>query len=158
MAKSTKGIARAHALRAIAVGMAGLGLAACSAADFISPAPTNRVGAGVEVQTNEPMEPTRARVEPDYIPTTDELIGIGEGEAVGYFGEPSLRRIDQDAQIWQYGAEACVLFLFFYPDTDETPRVSYVTSSGPRNGEDSPGDQACVDAVTRDAANTMPMS
>ena len=131
-----------------------LAFAACDAANMPSPIPANRVGTSVSTPTNTIESVTAApQVEPDYIPRTEELIGLGEAETEGYFGEPSLRRTDQGAQIWQYQADECVLFLFFYPDEDETPRVSYVTSSGARAGQASPGDQACVDAVTRLAVN-----
>jgi len=151
MAKSTNGITKALVIVAAAV----LGLAACESVNVISPSPENRVGSEVEVRTNEPR-PMRRIIEPAFIPRAEDLLGLGEAEAEEFFGVPSLRRIDQGAQVWQFQTDSCVLFLFFYPDESETPRVSYVTSTGAHNGEDSPGDQACVDAVTRAAANAAP--
>jgi len=118
------------------------------------PFPQNRVGTSVSTPTNT-VESVGARevVEPEYIPRAEDLIGIDEPSAEELFGPPSLRRVDQGAQIWQYRTVQCVLFLFFYADEEEVARVSYVTSSGARSGQVSPGDQACVEVVTRAAAN-----
>jgi len=149
MGKSTASGIRLIALAAM------MSLGACDSAQILNPFPENRLGTGVNLATNAPpMEHTL--VEPNYIPSTEELLGLGEGDAQEYFGEPSLRRADQDAQIWQYQTDACVLFLFFYPDEEGAARIAYVTSSSTQSGGVSPGDQACVDAVTRHAANTGP--
>jgi hypothetical protein len=152
MGKGTRTMARALAVAAL-----GLCLAACSAADFMNPVPTNRVGTEVDMRANERQQTSRPQVEPEYIPRAEELVGVDEATARRYFGEPSLLRVDQGSQIWQYGAETCVLFLFLYPDTDDISRISYVTSSGVEAGVPTPGDQACIDAVTRMAANAGPM-
>lgn len=145
----------AHGIRAFATLALVLALVGCGAMDVPMPSfPQNRAGTEARAPANTIIVPTsRPRLEPDYIPRVEELVGLGEAEAEGYFGAPGLRRVDQDAQIWQYRTDACVLFLFFYPGEDGSPRVSYVTSSGAHNGETSPGDQPCVDAVTRDAVN-----
>jgi len=150
MAKSTNGITKA-----LVFAVAVLGLGACESVSIINPSPENRVGSEIEVRTNEPR-PMRRMVEPAFIPRAEDLVGLGEAEAAEFFGSPSLRRTDQGAQVWQYRTDACVLFLFFYPDASETARVSYVTSSGAHAEQESPGDQACVDAVTRAAANAAP--
>ena len=46
-----------------------------------------------------------------------------------------------------------MLFLFFYADEADVARVTYLTSSGVHLGQATPGDQPCVEAVTRAAAN-----
>ena len=148
MARSTAAHIRAMAMIGV------LALAGCDAGSLSMPFPQNRVGTNVSPPENTvDSVSAREQVEPDYIPSAEELVGADGADVEAVFGVPSLARVDQDAQVWQYRTEACVLFLFFYPDENQTARVSYVTSSGARAGVESPGDQACVEAVTRAAAN-----
>lgn len=53
------------------------------------------------------------------------LMRLTEAE-VGYlFGQPTQKRRDADAQIWQYKTEACVVDFYFYGQDDGRP-VSYI--------------------------------
>jgi len=92
-------------------------------------------------------------LEPSYIPSTDELVGASEARVRELIGSPSLVRAEQNSAVWQYRTNTCVLFVFFYPGNADALAVNYLTSSGARSGEVTPGDQACVEAVTRNAAN-----
>ncbi len=114
----------------------------------------NRMGTTISTPTNAPDNALAfVPVEPSYIPSTDELVGMDESDAQAILGTPALRRTETNGQVWQYRTDACVLFLFFYADEAAVARVSYLTSSGARAGQQTPGDQPCVDAVTRAAAN-----
>ncbi len=138
-----------------------LSLAACtttSLSDYIpryskAPAETQMGETVSAPRANLQASIAREHVEPDYIPSTNELMGTDAVQVESYFGSPSLRRAEQASEVWQYATDACVLFVFFYPDEAGETRVSYVTSSGSHQNQATPGDQACVEAVTRAAAN-----
>jgi hypothetical protein len=52
---------------------------------------------------------------------------MDQGELSDLLGKPSLRRGEQDAQVWQYGGASCVLHVFLYRDGANNPyRVAYV--------------------------------
>jgi len=146
----------ASGIRGLSVLGLALTLAACGAVDVPMPSfPQNRAGTEARAPANTIVAPTsRSQLEPAFIPRVEDLVGKSEEETEDLFGEADLRRVDQGAQVWQYQTNVCVLFLFFYPDDNDVAHVSYVTSSGAHTGEDGPGDQPCVDAVTRAAANT----
>jgi len=118
---------------------------------------TARDGMGQSVTTPNASRPRR-QVEPDYIPDTDELIGADAVALEGFLGAPSLRRAEQASEVWQYATDACVLFVFLYPNEAGEARVSYLTSSGVHQDQQTPGDQQCVEAVARMAANAVPVS
>lgn len=44
------------------------------------------------------------------------LIGMAGPDVPRYLGQPSLRRHEGAAEIWQYAAPDCVLYLFLYRD------------------------------------------
>jgi len=122
---------------------------------------SNTVGAGQsanaapDASVREQANVRQALIDPTHIPTTDELLTSNPEQVRGLIGAPSLTRAEETAEVWQYATDACVLFLFFYPDEAGDARVSYVTSSGVHQGQQTPGDQQCVAAVTHAAANGL---
>jgi hypothetical protein len=40
------------------------------------------------------------------------------------WGEPTLKRNDTGAELWQYGSSSCTLLVYLYPDTANTMTVS----------------------------------
>jgi len=142
-------------MRKLASCAAALLLAACETTSGPPPAPES--GSSVSMPSLMPENQVAAVappvIEPSYIPSTDELVGASEGRVRELVGAPTLVRAEQNSAIWQYRTNTCVLFLFFYPGNGDALAVNYLTSSGARSGEVTPGDQACVEAVTRAAAN-----
>ena len=111
----------------IAIGfLLSMALAGCetiSGFDISNPMPQNRVGRTVSTPTNMPQTTSApVPVEPSYIPSAEEIIGLDGAGAEGFFGVPSLRRVEQNGEVWQYQTDACVLFLFLY--TDEAGTLS----------------------------------
>lgn len=53
------------------------------------------------------------------------LIGMKEAEVPHYIGPPSIRRREPPAEIWQYTAPECLLYLFLYEEATG-PAVRHV--------------------------------
>ncbi|MEE8393419.1 MAG: hypothetical protein V3R66_03675 [Rhodospirillales bacterium] len=51
-------------------------------------------------------------------PGPDQLIGMAGGSLSTILGEPSFKRRDNPAEIWQYRGEDCVLDIFLYKEMD----------------------------------------
>ena len=60
------------------------------------------------------------------IPPVDVLKGKTSAEIKDIFGEPTLLRKDEPAEVWQYLTNHCALHLVFYPeDNSDILRVTY---------------------------------
>ena len=83
---------------------------------------------------------TMAAVSPALVrpPLKDvrELIGLGPTELQARLGDPTLRRRDAPAEIWQYRSALCVLDLFLYREGQAT-RVTNAELR-PRDGREIP--------------------
>ncbi len=148
--------------------MAVLALGACQstsgppAADE-SAMPQNRASEAtspINVPTNDPIStpqmaavPHRAPIEPSFIPTSEDLIGVDAIEAESMLGAATLKRTDHGSEMWQYRSDVCVLFVFLYPDDDGAMAVSYLTAGAAAAGGSVPDDDACIAAAVRAAAN-----
>ncbi|PHQ69302.1 MAG: hypothetical protein COB93_08385 [Sneathiella sp.] len=66
----------------------------------------------------EPTPPVAAVIKPRVLVEPTVVIGKSATEIRAAFGEPTLRRQDAPAEVWQYLATECALHLFFYPAAD----------------------------------------
>lgn len=99
-----------------------------------------------------------APIEPSYIPTSAELIGVEAARAETMLGAPALKRVDRGSELWQYPSAACVLFVFLYPNEAGDMAVNYLTASAAQAGGTVPEDDACIAAAVRAAANAARLS
>ncbi|MCP5367286.1 MAG: hypothetical protein H6906_07225 [Hyphomicrobiales bacterium] len=125
-------------------------LAACvaPARKQVSPAPAAPPPAQVARAAPRPETPPPA---PMPLPPADSLLGR-DGDAVArLLGDPSFRREDRPAEVWQFRGEACVLDLFLYPPAGGGPhRVAHYEARG--RGTDPaarPSAEDCFHALLR---------
>lgn len=145
---------------------AALALGACETTGTSSVAsPAGATSPNNAADTSVPPRPTPtasltrpAPIEPSYIPTSAELIGAQAARAETMLGAPALKRIDHGSELWQYPSEACVLFVFLYPNEAGDMAVNYLTASAAQAGGTVPEDDACIAAAVRAAANAARLS
>jgi hypothetical protein len=74
------------------------------------------------------LPPPEAASEAGPPATPGALIGFDRVRLQSALGQPSLKRVEAPAEIWQYTAQACVMDIYFY-EADKQPgifAVSYV--------------------------------
>ncbi len=68
---------------------------------------------------------------PDRVPAPRTLLGLEQHQVTALLGEPSFKRRDDPAQIWQYRDSTCVLDVFLYrPEGGGAYRVTHVEVRG----------------------------
>ncbi len=68
---------------------------------------------------------------PDRVPAPRTLLGREHHQVMALLGEPSFKRRDDPAQIWQYRDSICILDVFLYrPDGGGAYRVTHVEVRG----------------------------
>lgn len=64
-------------------------------------------------------QPPAASLPDVTAPSPEAVIGWHGAELYAALGQATLVRRDLGAEIWQYRTEACVLFVFLYPDGND---------------------------------------
>jgi hypothetical protein len=72
----------------------------------------------------------------------DQFTGLKSKDLVALLGEPSLRRRDPPAELWQYRGTGCVLELYLYRDGD-----AYRVVRAETRGRSLAGDDGCTAAM-----------
>ncbi len=68
---------------------------------------------------------------PDRVPAPRTLLGLEHHQVMALLGEPSFKRRDDPAQIWQYRDSTCILDVFLYrPKGGGAYRVTHVEVRG----------------------------
>lgn len=68
---------------------------------------------------------------PDRVPAPRTLLGLEHHQVTALLGEPSFKRRDDPAQIWQYRDSTCILDVFLYrPEGGGAYRVTHVEVRG----------------------------
>ncbi len=68
---------------------------------------------------------------PDRVPAPRTLLGLEHHQVAALLGEPSFKRRDDPAQIWQYRDSTCILDVFLYrPEGGGAYRVTHVEVRG----------------------------
>ena len=65
----------------------------------------------------------------DLAADPDRFRGLAEQDVIAFLGEPSFRRREKPAEIWQFYGQNCVLDLFLYDDAG-IKRVSHAELRG----------------------------
>lgn len=104
-------------MRAVAaiLTLALLGGCAAPAQKTPATAPAAAKPATAPQQAARPAPAAEPEAEPVVLPPPDSLLGRDAGEVAELLGDPSFRRRDKPAELWQFRGEACVLDLFLYP-------------------------------------------
>lgn len=106
-------------------------LGGCAAS---APGVSRTADGGPEI-ASAPAKPVRAAPIPEVeikAPKREELIGLDAEGLKKALGAATMVRRDLDTEIWQYRTEACVLFLFLYPDDAKAkkPAVRHMDARG----------------------------
>ena len=139
-----KAISRIFALTCLTL------LIACAGTEDISGVSSNANAPSAEAATPEiaRIPPPETDVPDVVAPAPEALIGFKPAQLSETFGTASLVRRDLGAEIWQYRARECVLFLFLYTKSaTESPDALSVHHIDVR-GRQSPTD--CVKAIVRE--------
>jgi hypothetical protein len=118
----------------LALALASL-LAAC--------APNQQSGGGPTVASSPRSETAMLPPRTGKL-TPETLKGLSAAQAESELGQPSFRRRDPPAEIWQYRVRACILDLFLYKEENGLTVAHYAvrTPSGTAIT-----DRACLDEV-----------
>lgn len=137
--------ARVWSGRLAAIFVAGF-LGACAAGgDATRPAPAS-APAPNDVAALPP--PTAAPSPPDPA----KFVGMKANEIAAMLGEPSFRRRDPPAEIWQYRSGSCVLDLFLYSDGQEKPTYAVTHAEARQRGSAARADADCLGRIVRERA------
>ncbi|NWG46960.1 MAG: hypothetical protein HXY25_10505 [Alphaproteobacteria bacterium] len=132
---------RARRLLALA-GALALGACASGEPDAVAPVPT-------------------VSLAPAEVPAAREVMGMAPARLRTTFGEPTVLRVEGEAQMWQYQTGGCVLFLFLYPGAEgrhEVTHLEYEPQSGSRPLSPEAGMAACLEAAVRARRPSAPVS
>lgn len=112
------------------------------------------IGAGggtqAEVQGSAPPPPAEsqlAMVAPSRQPGSGALAGQSADAMLSLWGEPSLKRKDLGAELWQYTSKSCTLLVYLYPNAAGAMTVSHAEAVP--GGTDEAALTACAKAAGR---------
>ena len=84
----------------------------------------SKSGDGNQATTAQPAAQTAARAG-GQMPANGTLAGMTADNLRALWGEPTLKRTEPGAELWQYGgAGNCTLLIYLYPGADEAMTVS----------------------------------
>lgn len=66
--------------------------------------------------------------------TPQSLLGVAPSALSSRLGVPDFRRVEPDAEVWQYGGGDCALFVYFYKTPRGSLASSYVDARKTRGG------------------------
>lgn len=90
-------------------------------------------------QTNEATS-ERAKI------IAGELLGKQTGWIVEHLGQPSFKRLDGNAEIWQYASNECIISIFIYEDIKGGARRVLHFDARDLVGKPTPRD-ACINSL-----------
>ena len=77
--------------------------------------------AACAAQTGTPAPAVQARLAPQPLqpaPAPESLTGVAPEKVRAALGRPAFKRTEPGAEIWQYGAPGCRLFVYFYEEAN----------------------------------------
>ncbi len=77
-------------------------------------------------------------------PAPNSLLNQDKDHLLTALGQPTLLREELESQMWQYSGQSCAFFLYLYPDSAGTFRVTHVEARANQGGSLDP--QACLEA------------
>ena len=107
------------------------GIAACTPTGVVGPVRPLVSISSAPSRQEAPSDPAAASADSAPPPTAAELAanpsrfeGLNADAVVTWLGDPSFRRRDAPAEVWQYYGDKCVLDLFLY-DENDAQRVAH---------------------------------
>lgn len=124
-------------------------LAACQTLTAVSDVVTGP-SAGAETKAPEIMQApatpsTSVVAQPRTAAAGGGLMGMTTDGLRAAWGEPSLKRSEAGAELWQYGGSSCTLLVYFYPDPSNALTVSHAEALP--GGSDEAAVAACAKAA-----------
>ena len=77
--------------------------------------------------------------------TSGALVGLSAAGLRSAWGEPTLKRHEANAELWQYGGSSCTLLVYLYPGASDALTVSHAEAVP--GGADEPAVNACAKAA-----------
>ncbi|MBT5185943.1 MAG: hypothetical protein HOH19_13355 [Kordiimonadaceae bacterium] len=104
------------------------------------PAPEEVV---VEVEAPKPAEPRFLM---------SNIMSLERTTVKNIMGEPSLKRVEKEAEVWLYDNQFCNAHVYFYEDDNSDLRVEYVETNEEKNLENLNGQRAdfCISTFLQD--------
>lgn len=84
-------------------------------------------------------------VAPTQAATAGGLVGLSAAGLRSAWGEPTLKRREANAELWQYGGSSCTLLVYLYPGASDALTVSHAEAIP--GGADEPAVNACAKAA-----------
>jgi len=78
--------------------------------------------------------------------TPQSLLGVAPSALSARLGEPSFKRTEPGAEVWQYGGKACALFVYFYKTSGGALSSAYVDAR--RNAGGAADTSSCLAEVS----------
>jgi hypothetical protein len=95
---------------------------------------------GTSPPRSEPQRAANSRLTPEVDDDPKQMIGLDDAAIEALLGQPSFRREDSPAQVWQYDNDECILDVFLYTDGPASPhRAVYYEMRAKDNGEPADG-------------------
>lgn len=86
--------------------------------------------------------------------TPQSLLGVAPSALTARLGEPAFKRTEPGAEVWQYGGNACALFVYFYKTSGGALSSAYVDAR--RNAGGAADASSCLAEVS--AKRSTPVS
>lgn len=86
--------------------------------------------------------------------TPQSLLGVAPSALSARLGEPAFKRTEPGAEVWQYGGNACALFVYFYKTDGGALSSAYVDAR--RNAGGAANAASCIAEVS--AKRSTPVS
>ena len=83
---------------------------------------------------------------------TSNIMGLGKSTVESILGNPSLKRIEKQAEVWLYDNQFCNAHIYFYEDDNSDMHVEYVETSEEKNlmGLDGQRADFCISTFLQD--------
>ncbi|MEX2644574.1 MAG: hypothetical protein WD270_14050 [Acetobacterales bacterium] len=83
-----------------------------------------------------------------------QFIGLSAGEVIGRLGQPTFRRVDRPATVWQYRGGRCIVDVFLYREGDSDRVIEVLVRTRP--GIQSVSSESCVGGLLRPRETPQP--
>lgn len=128
--------------------LAALGLAACAAPPQAKVASSGALTPASYAPANPEIAPQAALPSTplplDLTRGPDRFEGLAAADVIAALGDPSFRRRESPAEVWQYYGPGCILDLFLYDDGADAKSAGKVTHAELRGRPGQPVEAACL--------------
>jgi hypothetical protein len=129
-----------------------LALAACAAppqSKFATPGPLQPANFTPAPEATSPLPGPASPLPANHAPSDlahgpDRFEGLTGVDVIAALGDPSFRRRESPAEVWQYYGPGCILDLFLYDDGPNAAAGATVTHAELRGREGAQPEAACL--------------